>query len=251
MLILKQEPEEVCLRQRLFFSKVGKGPEVVDSDYGWYKYKFLPGEAPAHCNKVMDYLNKAVWRHQPLMVDEVHSTTAYCDYLRSLKSTKGIDVNEQVLEILQQHIDTAPKVLVHGDATLENFVEYEDKITPIDPGLPRGFNTVENDKGKLLQSYLTSWHWVNSGSSRMIYIQSLQHGVTTVTLCSLLSHWYRILKNADRHRKFVQRYGYEVAVPTLTRAILEQVKEDTDPLRYRWDIDRLRSLCDCLLPTGI
>lgn len=251
MIIKKLELPHVCERQLAFFQGTNRGPTVHDSGNGWYEYEYVPGKQVDNAGDLLSYLRRWVWKLEPLSPhDESDDRYMYCDYLRHLKKL-DIPVEDKILDVLQDHIDKTKPVLVHGDATLENFVSSQIGIVPIDPGMPRGFSTVENDKGKILQSLITHWSAVSVEDHRLVIADAMLAEANLVTICSLISHWYRILKNAERHRRYVEWYGYNMALPILTRFALEEIKCTTNPLRHRWGVDRLLHLHHQLLPQSL
>lgn len=106
-------------------------------------------------------LKRCVWdttREDALPGIDLHS---YCRYVQDVWEDSylpyyRVDPHavECVLETLLSQADQlTPVRMVHGDATLLNFIQSHDgRITMIDPGDPRGMYVRELDESKMLQS---------------------------------------------------------------------------------------------------
>lgn len=224
-------------------------PVAADS----YRYKFRIGTEVQCPKKLYTFLAENVWA-RPLFRKDVEDYVAYMVPL--LEPVSGTVERSYAYSAICGLADYASleRCLVHGDATLENFIDTPDRgIVPIDPGLPRGFCHRENDLGKILQYCLTYWPvlknkgTVEKSRDRIATIASM--GVVTgFTIASLLTHWLRIIKNADRHEPTVKEYGVAVAIPILVRELRGIIESNS--MRHRWNPGRLYSLGVELLPRG-
>lgn len=224
MRITKVETPEVVSRQLEWF-KATKSSIAPLPVLGGYEYSYVPGTNADDVLSVYYYLENRVWTLPALESDRGD----YASYLYGLCRKTNV-CPEPMCAILRWSC-TSDK-LVHGDATLENFLQTAEGIVPIDPGLSRGFNHPYNDIGKLLQSCLTHWDVIRHGASIKPYPET-SCGVPMdrvipidrVSVASLMSHWVRILKNAGRHPGRVGEYGYKVI-----GALQEALKGEVDGL---------------------
>ena len=238
MVINKHEPESVVDRQCRFLALVTPQRKIERVANDRYTYEYIPGVNASCISSVFEYLKDHVWIKQALQKDKEYNYVAYLQQIT--------DTDSKVLSVLEE-LDNSD-TLVHGDATLENFLQTSEGITCIDPGMPRGFCHFENDIGKLLQSYLTHWQAVRHGSKALPYYPlpvSLE--VTNGSIASLISHWYRIVKNYERHPESVQRYAVQQAIPILT----EMLRETDNSSGYRWLPYKIRTVYNKLLPKSI
>jgi len=250
-LVTKTEESEVLITRQIKFLESQKiETEQIDS---WsYKYRYVYGQILHNPVLLYRFLEDNVWNQQPFSFD-LREHEAYANYICSLAHNLELSVVDGLhAAIVEMCLE--PKVLVHGDSTLENFIERPTgEIVPIDPGLPRGFNTKENDIGKILQHCLTYWsYWKrfedpDRSIYRVKYLARL-NVVTGYSILSLYTHWIRILKNATRHSPDVTQYGSHVVIPLLSRELAEDIQSGT--LRHRWNAYRLQGLCHELLPTS-
>lgn len=238
MIIHKSEPKQVIDRQCSFFSQVVPERKIIKNSSKSYSYTYIAGVNASSLLHVISYLKEYVWIHPPLICD---TTEYYWDYLTGIAQT-----HPRVLSLLKEL--STEQILVHGDATLENFIQTFDGVTCIDPGMSRGFCHRENDKGKLLQSYLTHWQTIRHGLPPIEYRElpaclSVNNG----SIASLISHWYRIIKNHERHPSIVRRYGLNCVIPVLTA----ELQTTNSSVGYRWMPDRLRKIYNLLLPKSL
>lgn len=242
MLITKQETPELNTRQYHFLTLVR--PEYPLSST-WdaervrsYSYDYIPGEETDRIRSVIAYLKKRVWCRSALTSDHQYSIQDYIAYVKSIVPT-GSHI-EWLTGLRELPLHGAP-ILVHGDCTLENWIDNNQngEVVPIDPGMPRGFNHRENDIGKLLQSCLTFWKTVKSGNkSDSLTLDHLcsVYEVTWFSLASCLSHWYRVLKNKDRHPSQVGDYAEEQVIPFFTAVLGDSVSTQYTAI----DLQRMR-----------
>ena len=227
MIIRKIEPLELGNRQITFLNLMrSKGNYPIYEDaYSQgvsvdrsYAYGWIVGCQPTDYKKVYNWLEKNVWCRSPLTEDDRYTIDDYCAYLTSIAPI-GSDL-EWLNKLATLRDDLS--CLTHGDCTLENFVETDSgEIVPIDPGLPRGFNHRENDVGKLLQMWLTHWAMIKTDApfAKVEPYQPIGFPVTWYSLASLLGHWWRILKNKDRHPPQVAVYGKNDVCKGLTNLL--------------------------------
>lgn len=252
MLITKDEPEAICQRHAVFLRKIRPEFPIEVKTSTSYVYNWIPGSQPTNIDAVYRYLRSKVWGHSPIEGDwNPLQQQAYVTYIRYIRPT----VPALILREIGRLTEIGNPCLVHGDATLENFLVVEDggesKVVPIDPGHPRGFVHPNNDKGKLLQSYLTHWRTLKEGVEPVEFYNPFML-VTTASVISLLTHWYRLVRHHERHRPAVLRHGCETVIPELERAILARLEEGEDSLSSGsgWNVDQLEELYNRLLPSG-
>lgn len=255
MIVEKREDGEVISRQLEFYRRCGHGPKICSTgityhSITYYTYEFVPGVTPNDYGKILLFLGDHVWCKPPIPGEDTLKN--YYGYILTLNDEYSINLSKQVKEILCRVSERweKPVHLVHGDAMLENFVQTHDGIVPIDPGLPRGFCHMDNDIGKLLMNALTQWTSIRHGRAVQwsLNIDDASIGVLKVdesTLCSLLTHWIRVIKNGKRHPARVERYGRECVVPALSKVLVEG--QNFSDVRYRWHTGRLRELRDHFL----
>ena len=236
MIITKKEPKQLMDRQCAFFAKVVPKRLITKVSHDTYNYSYIPGVNASSLDMVLNYLQKNVWKHSFLVGDRIDNYVNYLSQLEPKPHSKVLDLLETLKTSCQ---------LVHGDATLENFLQTKNGITCIDPGMPRGFCNKENDIGKILQSYLTNWQAIRHGSDFPVFQPPpplLE--ITNMSIASLISHWHRIIKNHARHPQIVRRYGLQQAIPVLTKAI----EESDNTTGYRWLPNQVREIYCKLLP---
>lgn len=239
MLITKVEPQELVDRQLDYLVRVGDPAfQLHRATPTTYRYNYIPGVQATNVGIVLDHLETHVWSKSSISSCD---SGAYYGYILELIKQHRIKISQKAIHLVcrvsEQWLDSAQ--LVHGDATMENFIATDHGVIGIDPGLPRGFCHPDNDKGKLLQSVLTHWDLVRHGSQTTYRNQSALE-VTQATLVSLLTHWIRIIKNADRHPKHVEWCGRKCVIPILERELEESANFPT--VRYRWGAGRLDEL---------
>lgn len=247
MYVSKQESKELVSRQLEFFTKVPScslleaESELLDS----YTYNFIPGVSCTYQTSLR-FLSKEVWNQEPLKQDNT-CLNDYLYYVGTIAENKGLEVRI-ALDILDD-LNSKQPCLVHGDATEENLIFTENaEVVPIDPGMPRGFSLPENDLGKLLQNVLTHWIFIKfkTGSLKNWADVIVNYEVNSYIVASLVTHWVRILKNADRHSKRVERFGTNSVIPTLIES-LEERELSGNPRGSRWSNSSFKRCYDKLL----
>lgn len=241
MQVLKKENPELLERHIRFFEAVGNSSlNVIQLEPDIYLYRFVAGVPCSDPVQAHYFLKENVWRHKPLHMD-IRDSISYKVYLKGLCAGVHFKMDFSLWSFSDD------VCLVHGDATLENLLMIEQGILAIDPGDTRGYNSVENDKGKLCQSWLTHWNTIKYKAGPVVLtdgqIETLD--INYNTICSVLYHWIRIIKNAKRHAPRVSQYGREFVIPILEQALRD--KRDTRSLRLRWDVGTVRRVYDTLL----
>lgn len=164
----------------LFIARPDLAPPFLMQHYGFWSYKYVEGRMMEE-RDVESFLNfmKDVWRPTGKQAD----LASYVDYVWS--KSRHIAVYEAILHLLRTPINEVETV--HGDCTFENVLV---PFQLIDPGLPRGAYCAENDRGKLLQSYMMNWEtrgWLHSN------VRPLPSWATPTDLAMLITHWARLI----------------------------------------------------------
>ena len=236
MLVTKTEPRRLAARQLLLLRKFSLVKDIRYLSPTQYSYEYVIGSHRTDYDAIYKHLSSKVWNNKAFPDEEEN----YLDYLLSIKKT--------IPSCLERYIKAEGR-LVHGDCTLENILFTEKGIVLFDFGLPRGYTSIANDIGKLLQCWMTHWDIIKHQNIPTTKNSPIHFPVdiTTEHIASLLTHWYRIIKNAGRHPKRVEDYGLEVVIPVLE----ESVKEANTLNRLRWDPNRLRKLYNHFLQESI
>lgn len=248
MRILKKEMPDLAKFQTNWLARVH--PERNTSwkagDAG-YEYDFIPGIPAQDPAAVIEFLSCNVW-NRPAFADVEPDPNGYLQYV--IRQAQKAAVRGFEPSLLDLGVTHTPVCLVHGDATLENFLYTESGIVAIDPGLSRGFSTRNNDRGKLLQSCLTQWNLVKYGQPTHTPLALFDYplSVDYFTVSSLITHWIRIIKNEHRHAPRVGRFGREVVIPTLQASLASN--QGTRLSGSRWDTGFIKTIYDLFLSAG-
>jgi hypothetical protein len=135
------------------------------------------------------------------------------------------------LELPMQPQQVTPVRMVHGDATMENFLEGG---LAIDPGHPRGLVYAETDRGKLLQSLLCHWEVVKRGWEP--YHKPIPFEVMPTDVFMLWAHLVRLLNHTELHSHGVLEYARHAL------AKVHAFIRDANSVRYGWRAVRLERL---------
>ena len=163
---------------------------------------------------------------------------AFTDYIRYRASKIQVELPGCFDAVMEMGVwDWAG--CVHGDATMENFLEGG---VMIDPGHPRGMPVVQCDRGKLLQSLVCHWEVVKRGWEP--YTCRIPFTPTYEDVLMLWCHLVRLVAHNDLHSEKVREYG---------RLCLVAVREvlDTSHLRRGRCAVRLDQLRARLLQSSL